>query len=330
MTVLYVVLIFVLIVILLFSLKAFQMSLGRKKAEAFLAAMEPVNIKNFGSVSSLSIIPLVDFYAENKSYATEEGTSFFIEADEEKILYDVGFNKKNEHPSPLLKNMKILGISPSDASMLFISHLHRDHIGGTAFERRNEFSLSAGEVKLNNIPVYAPDKIKPSKNNPEPEVKVITLPTVLGKGIASIGVYPRSLFLIGYTIEHSMVINLKGKGLVLIIGCGHQGTEAILDRVAQTFDEPLYAIIGGLHFPVNGGRVMVGPFNMQNIVGVDRKPWKGIGESNVESAIKKIKSMDPQIVAISAHDSSDWAINKFKEEFGERYRDIVVGKKIEL
>lgn len=330
MIALYIVLIFAVVVILLFSLKAFQMSIGRKRAEALIAAMEPVSIKNFGSVSSLSIVPLVDFYAENKSYATEEGTSFFIEADEEKILYDVGFNKKNEHPSPLLKNMKILGISPSDASMIFISHLHRDHIGGTAFEKLNEFSLSAGEVKLNNIPVYAPDSIKPSKNNPEPEVKVITLPAVLGKGIASIGVYPRSLFLIGYTIEHSMVINLKGKGLVLIIGCGHQGTEAILDRVAQTFDEPLYAIIGGLHFPVNGGRVMVGPFNLQNIVGVDRKPWKGIGEGHVESAIKKIKSMDPQIVAISAHDSSDWAINKFKEEFGERYRDIVVGKKIEL
>lgn len=330
MIVLYIVLIFAAVVILLFSLKAFQMSIGRKKAEAFLSSMEPVNIKNFGSVSRLSIVPLVDFYAENKSYATEEGTSFFIEADEEKILYDLGFNKKNEHPSPLLKNMKILGISPSDASMIFISHLHRDHLGGTAFERRNEFSLSAGEVKLNNIPVYAPARVNPSKNNPEPEVKVITLPAVLGKGIASIGVYPRSLFLIGYTIEHSMVINLKGKGLVLIIGCGHQGTEAILDRVAQTFDEPLYAIIGGLHFPVNGGRVMLGPFNMQNIVGVDRKPWKGIGEGHVESAIKKIKSMDPQIVAISAHDSSDWAINKFKEEFGERYRDIVVGKKIEL
>lgn len=330
MIVLYIVLIFTAVVILLFFLKVFQMFIGRKKAEAFLTSMEPVSIKDFGSVSSLSIIPLIDFYAENKSYATEEGTSFFIEADGNKILYDVGFNKKNEHPSPLLKNMKTLGIAPSDANMIFISHLHRDHLGGTACEKRKEFSLSAGTVKLNNVPVYAPDMVKPSENNPGPEVKVITLPTVLDKGIASIGVYPRSLFLIGYTLEHSMVINLKGKGLVLIIGCGHQGTEAILDRVAQTFDEPLYAIIGGLHFPVKGGRIMAGPFNIQNIVGVDRKPWKGIGEAHVASAIKKIKSMNPEIVAISAHDSSDWAINKFREEFGERYRDIVVGKKIEL
>jgi len=327
---LYVFLIIAAIVLFFFLLKIVQMVAGRKKAEAFLSSMEPVKIKDFGSVENFSITPLVDFYAENSSFCTEEGTSFFIEAGVKRILFDLGFNKKNEHPSPLLKNKEILGIEPSVFDMIFISHLHRDHLGGTVFEKRKEFSLSAGEVKLNNIPVYAPDRVEASNNNPGPEIKVITGPAVIDRGIASIGVHPRSLFLIGYTIEHSMVINLKGKGLVLIIGCGHQGTEAILERVEQTFDEPLYAIIGGLHFPVNGGRVMAGPFNLQNIVGVDRKPWKGIGESHVESAIKKIKSFNPEIVAISAHDSSDWAIDKFKSEFGERYREIIVGRKIDL
>jgi len=314
----------------LLALKTFQMVKGRKKGEDLLLSLKLEKISDFGSVNKLSILPLIDYYAKNSDYSTEEGASFFIEADDNKILFDVGLNKRNEHPSPLLKNMILEGIDPGAADMIFISHLHRDHLGGTEYEKKREFSLSAGDVKLKNIPVYAPDSVSPSKNNPGPLVKVIAEPEVLDKGIASIGVHPRSLFLIGYTLEHSMVINLKGKGLVIIIGCGHQGIEAILERVEMIFNEPVYAIIGGLHFPVNGGRVMAGPFNMQNIVGVDSRPWKGIVESHVESAIEKIKSYNPQIVAISAHDSSDWAIEKFKAEFGDRYREIIVGERIEL
>lgn len=317
-------------VVSLLALKTFQMAKGRKKGENLLLSLKLDKISAFGSVSKLSILPLIDYYAKNSDYSTEEGASFFIEADDKRILFDVGFNKKNEHPSPLLKNMALHGIDPADSDMIFISHLHRDHLGGTEYERKREFSLSAGDVKLKNIPVYAPDNVSPSQHNPGPQVKVIAEPEVLAEGIATIGIHPRSLFLIGYTLEHSMVVSLKGKGLVIIIGCGHQGIEAILDRVTMIFNEPVYAIIGGLHFPVNGGRVMAGPFNMQNIVGVDTRPWKGIDESHVESAIEKIKSFNPQIIAISAHDSSDWAIDKFKTEFGDKYRKIIVGERIEL
>ncbi len=32
-------------------------------------------------------------------------------------------------------------------------------------------------------------------------------------------------------------------------------------------------IAGGLHYPVNGGRIMIGPINIQSIVGSDRPPW---------------------------------------------------------
>ena len=314
----------------LLALKTFQMAKGRKKGEDLLQSLKLEKIRDFGSVNKLSILPLIDYYAKNSDYSTEEGASFFIEADDKRILFDVGFNKRNEHPSPLLKNMNLEGIDPAGSDMIFISHLHRDNLGGTEYEGKREFSLSAGDVKLKNIPVYAPDMVSPSKYNPGPQVKVVAEPEVLAQGVASIGVHPRSLFLIGYTLEHSMVVNLKGKGLVIIIGCGHQGIEAILDRVTMIFDEPVYAIIGGLHFPVNGGRVMAGPFNMQNIVGVDSKPWKGIVESHVESAIEKIKSFNPQIIAISAHDSSDWAIDKFKSEFGDKYREIIVGERIDL
>jgi 7,8-dihydropterin-6-yl-methyl-4-(beta-D-ribofuranosyl)aminobenzene 5'-phosphate synthase len=159
---------------------------------------------------------------------------------------------------------------------------------------------------------------------------VITDPVVLGEGIASIGVIPRFLFLMGLTLENALAVNVAGKGIVLIVGCGHQTIERIIERTQALFDEPIYAIIGGLHYPVNGGRIMLGPLNIQRIVGSDQPPWTGIQESDVESAIAAIRKVSPRVVALSAHDSSDWCIHRFKEAFGETYMTVSVGQKIVL
>ena len=150
--------------------------------------------------------------------------------------------------------------------MIFISHSHVDHLGGMNEQKTRTFSISQGPVTLPDIPVYAPVALSGSKWNPGFEAKVITVPTVLKQGIASIGPIHRALFLIGLTLEHSLAINVEGKGIVLIIGCGHQTIERIIERAQAIFDEPIYGIIEGLHYPVNGGRIMVGPINVQFIV----------------------------------------------------------------
>ena len=124
------------------------------------------------------------------------------------------------------------------------------------------------------------------------------------------------------------MVNVAGKGIVLIIGCGHQTIERIIERARALFDIPIYAIIGGLHFPVRGGRIMLGPVNVQRLVGADRPPWRGLGESDVENAITAIKKAAPKIVALSPHDSSDWSLDRFRQAFGPAYQDIRVGKEI--
>jgi len=63
--------------------------------------------------------------------------------------------------------------------------------------------------------------------------------------------------MMGYTAEQNLAINIKDKGLALIVGCGHQRIERVIERAKQLFDIPIYAIIGGLHFPIKGGRIMV-------------------------------------------------------------------------
>lgn len=328
MILLYIFLGLIAILALIFTKKVLQLKKGKQRADAQVSAIKINKLSSPGTVKELSILPLIDYYTDNPNLKTEPGVSYLIFADDTKILLDVGFNKKKEHPSPLLHNMKVLGISESDIDMIFISHPHLDHVGGMREQKEKTFSLSQGHVSLQNLPVYSPVGILASSWNPGPETQIIEDPAVLKKGIVSIGVIPRYLFLMGNTPENSLAINVAGKGIVLIIGCGHQTIERIIQRTQALFDEPIYAIIGGLHYPVNGGRIMIGPINIQRIVGSDRPPWISIRESDVKKAIAAIKKVSPKIIALSPHDSSDWSIDQFKQAFGDTYVDVKVGEKI--
>jgi metal-dependent hydrolase (beta-lactamase superfamily II) len=77
-------------------------------------------------------------------------------------------------------------------------------------------------------------------------------PTGIGKGVASTGTIPRQL-VFGWIDEQALVVNVADRGTVLIVGCGHQTIPKLLERYDEVFDEPLYGIVGGLHFPVPEG-----------------------------------------------------------------------------
>ncbi len=330
MILLYILIGLVCVIGLVFLKKLIQLKNDRKKAGDEIARTKLNKLSPMGSVKNLSILPLIDYYAKDSSLKTEPGVSYLVEADDTTILMDLGWNTKKAHPSPLLSNMKKLGVSVSDLDMIFISHPHVDHLGGMKEQKTRTFSLSRGPVSLPDIPVYAPVKLSGSKWHPGFEAKVITGLTVLKEGIASIGPIPRALFLMGLTLEHSLAVNVEGKGIVLIIGCGHQTIERIIERAQAIFDEPIYGIIGGLHYPVNGGRIMVGPINVQKIVGSDNPPWRGINEADVTHAIEAVKKVSPAVVGLSPHDSSDWAMDQFRRALGEKYVEVRVGEKITI
>ncbi len=328
MIVLYLLLAIIALAGLAFLLTLVKLHAGNKRVAAELAAVRNEKMTGIGTVKNLTILPLVDFYTDDDRLKTEAGVSYLVKADDTTILMDVGFNKNKTHPSPLLNNMNVLGVSPEDIDAFFISHLHLDHVGGMNEQRNKMFSLSQGNVTVPKVPVYAPGKITASPFNPGPVPEVVKAPRKLAPGVASIGVIPRNLYLMGYTREHSLAVNVEGKGIVIIIGCGHQTVERILERAKALFDAPIYGIIGGLHYPVNGGRIMVGPINLQSLVGNDRPPWNGINEADVKSAVEAIKAVNPEFVALSPHDSSDWSLQQFKKELGEKYHDLKVGEEM--
>ena len=124
MIALYILLVLMALIALIFTKKILQLKKGKQLADAQVLGMTINKLSSPGTIKSLSILPLIDYYTDNPNLKTEPGVSYLISADDTKILLDVGFNKKKEHPSPLLQNMKTLGISESNVDMIFFSHLH--------------------------------------------------------------------------------------------------------------------------------------------------------------------------------------------------------------
>jgi 7,8-dihydropterin-6-yl-methyl-4-(beta-D-ribofuranosyl)aminobenzene 5'-phosphate synthase len=320
----------VLAVTALLIVLSFQVQKGKELAEQEYKHSTYPKLAFNGSIKKLSILPLIDYYTDSPQLKTEAGVSYLVKADDTAILFDVGYNVKNEHPSPLLQNMKALGRRAADIGMIFISHVHPDHVGGMENKRDKTFSLSRGEVELKSIEVFAPEPLAPSKWSPKAVVRVIEEPVRIKPGIASMGGIPRHLFLIGKVYEQCLAVNLQGKGIVIIIGCGHPSIERILERGAMLFNEPIYAIVGGLHYPLHGGRGAIGPFNVQYIVAKDSPPWSGLNDADLDSAIQAIRKVNPAHIVLSPHDSSDAAIDRFRDSFPKKLAVIKVGGEIKL
>ena len=293
----------------------------RREAERLWSEAAPQRIEHPGSVGSLSVLPLIDFFTADAALVGEPGVSYLVRADELTLLFDVGLNQAKSSPSPLVRNMATLGVSRDDLDGVFISHLHMDHIGGLKAQKARTFELTPDDTEPLPVDAYVPVEMSHASAN----VKVVTGPMEIAPGVFSIGPIARSLWLMGLTQEQALAVNVEGKGIVLVIGCGHQTLERAVARTETLFDVPLYGVIGGLHFPVTGSRM---PYGMQKVIGTGRLPWQGIKKDDVRAAAAFLEQKEPKLVGISAHDSCDWTVAAFKETFGDRYCDVAVGREI--
>jgi len=299
---------------------------GRRRVDQVCAAACYPKLEDLGTVKRLTILPLIDWYTASDGLAVEPGVSYLIRADDTAILFDVGFNVHRKHPSPLLRNMKALGVSLDEIDAIVISHLHEDHVGGVSQMMHGTFALSGQPVDLKGIRAYVPVPI----SNPTARVRVVHEPRVIAPGVASMGPIPRQMFFFGWTLEQSLAVNVEGKGIVLIIGCGHPTLPRIVERAEMLFDEPIYGVIGGLHYPVTASRVMKFGIPLQSIFCTGKLPWRPINRRDVAASIAFLKRRDPKLVSLSPHDSCDWSIEAFRSAFGEAYRDLRVGEVISV
>jgi 7,8-dihydropterin-6-yl-methyl-4-(beta-D-ribofuranosyl)aminobenzene 5'-phosphate synthase len=118
----------------------------------------------------------------------------------------------------------------------------------------------------------------------------------------------------GFTEEQALLARVKGKGLVVFTGCGHPTIEVVLEMVKRLSDEPVYAIGGGLHFPVTGGRGNRAGIQFQTIIGTGKPPWQRITDEDLSRTIAAINKAGPKSVHLSGHDTCDHSLHRMKAE----------------
>lgn len=285
------------------------------------ASAQPVaRLADLGSTRTLDILPLVDWNVMNSSLRGEAGVSYLIRTDRSTILFDVGGNLGGSDPSPLVANMRQLGIKLADIDTIVISHGHTDHVGGPQYAMQRTFSLDSKQGDLHGKRVYVPIPM----TYPGIEPVVVRAPAVIAPGVATTGPIPSQIYM-GPVNEQALAIRVEGKGIVLIVGCGHQGLSRLLDRTAELFDAPLYGVVGGLHYPVPRGR-FIGKDGRDTQRWATYGPGDGPTPEDVQRDIDLLAAKEPQWVSVSAHDSSDEMIDAFRRKFDARFHDLRVGE----
>lgn len=175
------------------------------------------------------------------------GACAFIEAEEDngtvhQLLFDTGWN-----PAWMDRRFAEEGIDKrlqrGDIEALIISHEHFDHFWG----------ISATLKHCPSLPLYIPegfhseglDMIKAAGHTAPITTVHPGQPLVLFPGFA-LTHFPMST-LLQVQGENVLYVNLADKGLTIVTGCGHGGVLNLLDYARETFNEPIYAVYGGLH-----------------------------------------------------------------------------------
>ena len=277
----------------------------------------------FGTTNRLEILPLVNWHAANEGYKTEPGVSYLVKIDGATILFDVGFNRDEEAPSPLEHNMDMLDISTSQIDAVFLSHNHADHVGGFWPVENGTFSLGNTQDDLSGKRIFAPVPIQYPNTTPE----TILEPKALMTGVASTGPIARRLSL-GAIDEQALIINVEGKGLVAIVGCGHQTTRKLVQRIEEAFDEKLYGIVGDLHYPVPNGRLHIYGIDVQRRLASGGGIFEPLTRADIDAEMAFLESRDLGLIAVGGHDTSDDVLSTLAQRFEGQVRSVEVGTPI--
>jgi len=191
--------------------------------------------ENMKELDLIKVTTLVDNEIYKKGLKSSWGLSFFIEivvgGRQHSLLMDT-----SDSFEALSGNAQKLGVNLSSVDAIFISHWHIDHCGSLT----HILPLSRRPIH-----VYVPSE-NPSAMRAIKEAQGIPVvcprPAGLLEGVLSTGK------MWGGISEHSLIMRLKGKGLVVLTGCSHPGVMNIIKRAREVSGiNKIHAVIGGFH-----------------------------------------------------------------------------------
>lgn len=199
---------------------------------------------NYQTVKKVKITTLVEDTCPKRPFRGEHGLSFLIEADENKILFDTGFSG-----DVLIHNLSKLDIDLKQINAFVLSHNHNDHGGG----------LGHITNLIKEQPMYCASNFHQGEivDSQEISQKISNIIFATKEKEIFPGVWVSkeedSINSNKPTKEINLIINLKNKGLVIIVGCSHHGLENIIQNAKQLFNSeiPTYGLIGGFHLKDN-------------------------------------------------------------------------------
>jgi len=237
-------------------------------------------------IAKLSITILDDNNPGPAGLATDWGFSCLIRADEQVLLFDTGGDGKL-----LLANMKKLGVEPVQVKTVFLSHHHRDHLGGL-----DEFLARQADVDV-YYPVTMGTGFTDRIRKAGARSIAVTDSTMIAPGLYTPGVRGAD------TPEQALVAETP-TGSVVVAGGAHPGIVPMVQKARTIVSGPVRLALGGFHlFKTNEERLRTMAVAMQ------------------AAGVQKIAP---------CHCSGDKAREVFQQIFRENYLTVGVGARLDL
>jgi 7,8-dihydropterin-6-yl-methyl-4-(beta-D-ribofuranosyl)aminobenzene 5'-phosphate synthase len=215
------------------------------------------------------ITVLVEDTAQDTGISAEHGLAYWIEWDEQKVLFDTGQGKV------LVNNADRLGIHLQEASAIVLSHGHYDHTEGLpdALKTNRLATVYAHPVVFANKYIRKTDGSARKIGLPDATETVLRSlhgrlvyterPTSVADRLTVTGPVPRLTdfedtggpFFLNHACtkpdpleDDQAVFFDTAEGTVVVLGCAHSGVINTLRYISQlTANRPIRAVIGGMH-----------------------------------------------------------------------------------